>query len=140
MGMPQALRRVFAAALFGLVGLGVGCAAKIPIEAAPTGGPERLVIDIREPKAYAAGHTPGSLNIQLGWDQLEVLGKCEYPGRELPWLFYYLRRKGVKGNVTVSGFGPELRLKIYENGKGNTQFVVKTTHFGLSDLSTIVVF
>ncbi|MDP3919254.1 MAG: hypothetical protein Q8R76_00385 [Candidatus Omnitrophota bacterium] len=66
----------------------------------------------------------------LGWAQIEVFGKCEYPGRELPWLFYYLRKKGGNGVVTVSCGGPELRLKIYESGKGNTRFVVKTTHFG----------
>jgi hydroxyacylglutathione hydrolase len=46
------------------------CAARVPVEpAAP--GEARLVIDLRLPEAFAAGHAPGALNIQLGWDQLE---------------------------------------------------------------------
>jgi hydroxyacylglutathione hydrolase len=46
------------------------CAARVPVEpAAP--GEARLVIDLRLPEAFAAGHVPGALNIQLGWDQLE---------------------------------------------------------------------
>jgi rhodanese-related sulfurtransferase len=60
-----------AAAALGLASLFACCAPKIPIDVAPIGGPDRLVIDIREPADYAAGHAHGSLNIQLTWDQLE---------------------------------------------------------------------
>ena len=65
------LRLGLAAAGLGLAALVACCAAKVPIEPAPAGGPERLVIDIRDPEVYAAGHAPGSLNIQLTWHQLK---------------------------------------------------------------------
>ena len=71
MKIVTTLRLGLGAAALGLASLVACCAPKIPIEIAPPGGPERLVIDIREPAAFAAGHAPGSLNIQLTWDQLQ---------------------------------------------------------------------
>lgn len=71
MRLVTTLRLGICAATLGLASLFSCCAPKIPIEVAPAGGPERLVIDIREPADYAAGHAHGSLNIQLTWDQLE---------------------------------------------------------------------
>jgi len=32
---------------------------------------ERLVIDVRDPAEFAAGHLPGAVNIQWTWDQLD---------------------------------------------------------------------
>ena len=71
MKITKALRVGLAAAGMALASLAASCAAKIPIEPAPIGGQERLVIDTRDPEAYAHGHAPGSLNIQLTWHQLE---------------------------------------------------------------------
>jgi len=42
------------------------------------------VIDLRLPEAYAAGHLPGSLNIQLGWDQLEGRTRSYVPDLDRP--------------------------------------------------------
>ncbi|MDG1499574.1 MAG: rhodanese-like domain-containing protein [Planctomycetota bacterium] len=71
MRIVRTLRLGFCVVTVGLTSLLACCTPKIPIEVAPAGGPERLVIDIREPTDYAAGHAPGALNIQLTWDQLE---------------------------------------------------------------------
>ena len=84
MNLTSALRRGIGAALLGLAVVASGCAAKIPIDVAPAGGPERLVIDTRGPEAFAAGHAPGALNIQLGWDQLEDRTKSYLPDLERP--------------------------------------------------------
>lgn len=75
----------------------VACTAKAPIETLPPStpepnpaekaseqAPERLVIDLREPGPFAAGHLPGALNIQLGWDQLRGRMGAYVPDRTQP--------------------------------------------------------
>jgi len=62
------------------------CTAKAPIESV---GPaeravERLVIDVRDPEPFAAGHLPGALNIQLSWNQLEDRMAAYVPDRTTP--------------------------------------------------------
>ncbi len=61
--------------------LSLACAAKAPIKTTSQLEPERLVLDVREPKAFAAGHLPGALNIQLGWDQLRWRTPSYVPDR-----------------------------------------------------------
>ncbi len=46
-------------------------AGPTPPEIARTDVQERIVIDTRAPDAFAREHTPGAINLQLGWDQLE---------------------------------------------------------------------
>lgn len=64
--------------------LSLACAAKAPIKTTSQLEPERLVLDVREPKAFAAGHLPGALNIQLGWDQLRWRTPSYVPDRAQP--------------------------------------------------------
>ena len=61
----------------------VACAARVPVEPAAA-GEERLVIDLRLPEDFAAGHLPGALNIQLGWDQLEGRTRSYVPDLDRP--------------------------------------------------------
>ena len=42
-----------------------------PTTATEVTATERFVVDVREPHTFAAEHSPGSVNLQLGWDQLE---------------------------------------------------------------------
>ncbi len=44
----------------------------------------RVVIDTRKPKAFAAGHASGAINIQLGWDQLEDRIEAYVPDQTTP--------------------------------------------------------
>jgi hydroxyacylglutathione hydrolase len=44
----------------------------------------RLVIDTRDPEAFAAGHAPGSLNIQRTWGQLQDRTLSYVPDRSQP--------------------------------------------------------
>jgi hydroxyacylglutathione hydrolase len=60
------------------------CTAKLPIEPAPSGGPQRLVIDTRDPGAFAQGHAEGALNIQLTWHQLEDRTRSYVPDLTRP--------------------------------------------------------
>ena len=80
------------------------------------------------------------------WNRIEAIGKCEYPGRNLPWSVYFLREKGDCRNKRVSNLGGislwkddereggenQLKSKILEYGKkvSGLQFVTKTTHMG----------
>ena len=52
----------------------VSCAprASVPEPDANAGAYERLLIDVREPAAFATAHHRGALNLQLGWDQLDA--------------------------------------------------------------------
>lgn len=45
---------------------------------------ERLVVDVREPRAFAAGHTAGALNLQLTWRQLPERLPAYVPDRATP--------------------------------------------------------
>jgi hydroxyacylglutathione hydrolase len=49
---------------------------------------ERLVIDVREPRAFAAGHHEGALNVQVGWSQLESRLPSYVPDRTTPLAVY----------------------------------------------------
>lgn len=63
------------------------CTAKAPIESLPADAEEptqRLVIDVRDPEPFAAGHLPGALNIQLSWDQLRDRTPSYVPDRAQP--------------------------------------------------------
>jgi rhodanese-related sulfurtransferase len=63
------------------------CAEKAPIEstgAAEVAAAQRLVIDVRLPDAFAEGHLPGALNIQLGWGQLEGRTRSYVPDLAQP--------------------------------------------------------
>lgn len=72
------------AGLFG--GALAGCTAKAPIEDVGVAeeAAERLVVDVRDPEPFAAGHLPGALNIQLTWDQLEDRMDAYVPDRSTP--------------------------------------------------------
>lgn len=54
-----------------------------PIESATAAG-GRQVIDTRDPRAFAAGHDPGALNLQWGWDQLEGRVAAYLPDPDTP--------------------------------------------------------
>jgi len=78
-----------ALALFGAAC--ASCTEKAPIESVGGGAAdasaeavERLVIDVRLPDAFAAGHLPGALNIQLGWGQLEGRTRSYVPDLAQP--------------------------------------------------------
>lgn len=67
--------------------LGAACTAKAPIETLPQAAEEplaRLVIDLRDPEPFAAGHLPGALNIQLSWGQLRDRIVSYVPDRGQP--------------------------------------------------------
>lgn len=60
-----------------------------PPEAPPgsegaTAAGERLWIDVRDPRAFAAGHHPGALNLQWGWGQLAARIAAYVPDRSTP--------------------------------------------------------
>lgn len=84
----KALARPFALALGAALAAGslAACTAKAPIEDVGTAeqAAERLVIDVRDPEPFAAGHLPGALNIQLTWDQLEDRMASYVPDRSTP--------------------------------------------------------
>lgn len=44
----------------------------------------RLVVDIRDPRAFAAGHEHGALNLQWGWGQLEGRVRAYLPDLATP--------------------------------------------------------
>lgn len=52
-----------------------------PPTTASVGAVERVVIDTRPPGEFAAGHVPGAINLQLGWDQLEARVAAYVPDR-----------------------------------------------------------
>lgn len=64
------------------VALGCSEAAESPAAAAAAG--ERLVVDVREPADFAAGHDPGALNLQWGWAQLEARAAAYLPDHAAP--------------------------------------------------------
>jgi len=52
--------------------------------AATTALDARLVIDVREPADFARGHTPGAINLQLGWKQLAARVEAYVPSAQAP--------------------------------------------------------
>ena len=78
------MRRRGALALFASVATALGCAPRVPVEPASNASVVRVVIDTREPEAFAAGHAPGALNIQLGWGQLEGRARAYVPNLDTP--------------------------------------------------------
>ncbi|MEM7305880.1 MAG: rhodanese-like domain-containing protein [Planctomycetota bacterium] len=68
----------------GLLAALCGCSPRVPLEAAPPREAERLVLDTREPEAFAAGHLPGALNLQWGWSQLEARVRSYVPDLDTP--------------------------------------------------------
>ena len=50
----------------------------------PSEAASRLVVDVREPAEFAAGHDPGALNLQWGWGQLEQRAAAYLPDRAAP--------------------------------------------------------
>ena len=75
---PRPQARLSRRAALGLAALALAaCGGREPETAPKPAAPAaealaagRLVIDVREPEPFAAGHLPGALNLQLGWDQL----------------------------------------------------------------------
>ena len=62
-----------------------GCTPTRPVELPEhDGSTARLVIDVRDPVAFAAGHDPGALNLQWGWNQLPERIAAYVPDRETP--------------------------------------------------------
>ena len=60
-----------------------GCTAdQSPTVTTTSSMAECLVVDIREPAEFAAGHVPGALNIQLGWSQLAERIEAYLPDQE----------------------------------------------------------
>lgn len=55
-----------------------------PPSADDPAAPTRLVIDVREPRAFAAAHVPGALNLQLTWQQLPDRAPAYVPDRSTP--------------------------------------------------------
>ena len=78
------MRRRGALALLASVATALGCAPRTPVEPASDASVLRVVIDTREPEAFAAGHAPGALNIQLGWGQLEGRARAYVPALDTP--------------------------------------------------------
>jgi len=98
------------------------------------------IVDCNSSGLVFADETP------LPWGDIGAIGKCEYPGRDLPWEFFYIRRKADSKNFRVptlrrfSFLSDDvkdknerlLRLKVFEEAKKHThlRFVKKTTHLG----------
>ena len=81
--MSGTLRRACAWVMVAGAVLLAACAARVPVEPA-TEGEARLVIDLRLPADFAAGHLPGALNIQLGWEQLAGRTRSYVPDLDRP--------------------------------------------------------
>ena len=84
-GAPLTRRRALGfAALFALA-----CTGSAPpgaflhdVAAEEAKGTKRLVLDVREPAAFAKAHVPGALNLQLGWSQLADRVRAYVPDLE----------------------------------------------------------
>lgn len=82
----------------------------------------------------------------MPWHKIQALGKIDYPGRELPWASFFLRKRRDCKNLslpTLCRFSfvldsakddseRILRIKVlsYAVRSGKVSFVLKTTHFG----------
>jgi rhodanese-related sulfurtransferase len=64
--------------------LGLACAPRATLEPAKDPRVERLVIDVRSPQEFAAGHVAGALNLQLEWEQLEHRAHSYVPDLATP--------------------------------------------------------
>jgi hydroxyacylglutathione hydrolase len=66
-------------------GLLVGCSDTPPPQAASNiPADQRQVIDTRGPAEFAAGHDPGAINLQWGWNQLEGRVAAYFPDKSTP--------------------------------------------------------
>lgn len=75
--------RVLAAALAASCGSDAPPVHDAP-DAPPAAQATRVVVDTRDPATFAAGHDPGAINLQWGWDQLESRVHAYLPEHSTP--------------------------------------------------------
>ena len=108
---------------------GALCACARPPEAPPEGAGsagERLWIDVRDPRAFAAGHHPVALNLQWGWGQLAARIAAYVPDRSTPLALRasspaearraieFLRERGYRDVAPAPAAAPEdARLDLW---------------------------
>jgi rhodanese-related sulfurtransferase len=62
----------------------VACGPRAELPPRADGSVARVVVDTRLPAAFAAGHAPGALNLQVGWGQLAARIGQYLPDRDTP--------------------------------------------------------
>lgn len=67
-----------------LVALLASCGPSEPVGESTFADGGRVILDVRTPDLFAAGHAPGAVNIQLGWSQLDDRAEAYVPDKGTP--------------------------------------------------------
>lgn len=75
---------------------------EVDVESAKSLVGKQLVLDVREPAEFAAGHLPGAINIPRGVLEFQIAGHPAFQGRQQADILVYCQSGGRSALATLA--------------------------------------